>query len=246
MARGDQGRDRAERPKSTKRGRGKNAKQVHIFAEGEVTEIQYIDLIIKRGKWLDPAKTVDHHFENDTAPSKLRKPLRMVREAVTLLRDVERQAENEGLAKNDWNWPEVWVLYDRDDHPGIPEARDLAGRNGVRIAYSHPCFELWRLLHYENYTSTFGGVCGDANGKLRQQPGFAQTYGRNVRRISADQSKQVKSGQILSTEEDDRYNTAKRYAQKINNGRSGSNPNGWDPYTDVFDFVEQGLLLSGY
>ena len=70
----------------------------------------------------------------------------------------------------------------------------------VKIAYSHPCFELWRLLHYTNYTSTFGGVCGDADGRLRACPGFATTYGRQVRTVSEQQSKRLRDEQVLSAD----------------------------------------------
>jgi RloB-like protein len=40
----------------------------------------------------------------------------------------------------------VWAVFDRDEHE-IDEAIDLARRNGIRIAFSNPCFELWPLLH---------------------------------------------------------------------------------------------------
>ncbi|MEU3756191.1 RloB family protein [Streptomyces olivoreticuli] len=245
MAR-SKGRDSAARQKGSKRSRKNLPRQVHIFTEGEVTEVQYIDLIIGRGMWADPQERVEHHFENEKSESKYRKPLRMVQEAVPLLRKVERAAREAGLEEKDWNWPQVWVLFDRDEHPGIAEARSLAEQAGVKIAYSHPCFELWRLLHYQNYTSTFGGVCGDANSKLRQQPGFAQTYGKNVKNVSKDQSKHVKPDQILGAEGNNRYSAAKNHAKKINDGHGGANPNTWDPYTDVWCFVEKGLLLSGY
>ncbi|MEU4889310.1 MULTISPECIES: RloB family protein [Streptomyces] len=158
------GRDGTARQKSAKRGRRYRTRHVYIFTEGKVTEVEYIDLILEHGTWHDPERRVDHHFENDTVESKYRKPLPMVRAAVSVLRRVEREAKAAGLDKErDWNWPQVWVLFDRDEHPGIAEARKLARQSGVKVAYSHPCFELWRLLHYRNYTSTFGGVCGNAN-----------------------------------------------------------------------------------
>jgi hypothetical protein len=39
----------------------------------------------------------------------------------------------------------VWVLFDRDDHPAIPEARRLAGKEGVKVAYYLRWCDLWRL-----------------------------------------------------------------------------------------------------
>ncbi|MER5659654.1 RloB family protein [Streptomyces mirabilis] len=80
-----------------------------------------------------------------------------------------------GLKPEDWNWPQVWCLFDRDQHRDIPTAFTRASRAGVKVAYSRPCFELWRLLHYRNYTSTFGGVCGDVASRLKEQRGFASS-----------------------------------------------------------------------
>jgi hypothetical protein len=223
---------------------------VYIYTEGEVTEPEYIDIIVRSGTWAEPGRTVQHHIANPNAEGKHRKPLRMVQEAVRTLRKAEREAKDAGLRRDkDWNWPQVWVLFDRDDHQHIREALSLAEKEGVRVAYSHPCFELWRLLHYTNYTASFGGVCGDANSRLRSRPGFAATYGRGVRTVTEQQSKHVRAGQVLTPAADDdlsRYKTAKKYAEKINDDHSTANPADWDPYTDVWRFVEDGLLLSGY
>jgi hypothetical protein len=37
-----------------------------------------------------------------------------------------------------------------DDHPLIPEATDQAKANGIELAISNPCFELWALLHFQD------------------------------------------------------------------------------------------------
>ncbi|MET8838997.1 RloB family protein [Streptomyces rubiginosohelvolus] len=219
---------------------------MYIFTEGEVTEPEYIDIILKNGTLAKPEQSVQHHIENPNAEGKHRKPYGMVQDALRTLRKVEREAKAAGLDREkDWNYPQVWVLFDRDDHPNIREARQLADKEGIRIAYSHPCFELWRLLHYTNYTSSFGGVCGDANSRLRSRPGFAATYGRHVRTVSEQQSKHMREEQVLS-KDGQRYKDAKKYAKAINNRVESTNPEKWDPYTDVWNFVEDGLLLSGY
>ncbi len=72
----------------------------------------------------------------------------------------------------------MWCLFDRDQHEDIPTAFAKARRENLHVAHSHPCFELGRLLHYQNYTSTFVGVC-EQRGEpwLKHQPEFAQTYG---------------------------------------------------------------------
>ncbi|MEU5189632.1 RloB family protein [Streptomyces klenkii] len=233
-----------------RRGSGRSQKRtVYVYAEGEVTERQYIDIVRERGIPRTPGREVAVRYMNLRADGNDRKPLPMVEMAIKHLCEVEREAKKSGLDKNDkrngWRWPQVWVLFDRDRHTGITTAMKLAREAGVHIAYSHPCFELWRLLHYQNYTSRFGGVCGSASDRLHHQPGFTDTYG-NVRTVSDELAKQVRPSQILSEGEGkSRYIRAKGWALAINEGH-GQDPNAWDPYTNVFDFVEKGLLVKDY
>ena len=41
-------------------------------------------------------------------------------------------------------------MFDRDIHPNVPAALDLAARSGVEVVMSNPCIELWFILHYED------------------------------------------------------------------------------------------------
>lgn len=47
-------------------------------------------------------------------------------------------------------YAEVWAVFDRDSFPRErwAEAFRLAEKEGVRVAYANPCFELWYLLHF--------------------------------------------------------------------------------------------------
>ena len=49
--------------------------------------------------------------------------------------------------KND----EVWAVFDRDEHPKFDEAVSLCESNGLGVARSNPCFELWLILHERDY-----------------------------------------------------------------------------------------------
>jgi len=66
----------------------------------------------------------------------------------------EQRAESERQAKaeHDANlkFDEVWAMFDVDEHPKLKEAIELADREGVKVAVSNPCFELWALLHFED------------------------------------------------------------------------------------------------
>lgn len=46
---------------------------------------------------------------------------------------------------------EVWAVFDRDGHPRFIEAVTLCRQSGVGVARSNPCFELWLILHCEDY-----------------------------------------------------------------------------------------------
>ncbi|WP_312800072.1 RloB family protein [Pseudomonas sp.] len=47
----------------------------------------------------------------------------------------------------------VWAVFDRDEHPNLDEAFDIAKANSIDVAFSDPCFELWPLLHLTNHGS---------------------------------------------------------------------------------------------
>jgi hypothetical protein len=71
---------------------------------------------------------------------------------------------NEDLNEDD----QLWALLDTDhwiepNHvAGLNEARSIAKQNGIRIAMSNPCFDLWLLLHHMDLPCGHG--IRDANG----------------------------------------------------------------------------------
>jgi hypothetical protein len=48
---------------------------------------------------------------------------------------------------------DFWCVCDVDEHPLLPEAKQQARDNGVSLAISNPCFELWALLHFRDQTA---------------------------------------------------------------------------------------------
>ncbi|MCA8267830.1 RloB family protein [Burkholderia vietnamiensis] len=69
----------------------------------------------------------------------------------------EREAliEKARKSKDSFDVFRVWAIFDRDAHPEVPEALQLARSNGVDVAFSDPCFELWPLLHVNDYGAQF-------------------------------------------------------------------------------------------
>ena len=58
-----------------------------------------------------------------------------------------RKLRGDKLASRD----SVWAMFDRDEHPRFNEAKILARDNGISMAISNPCFELWGIFHYRGY-----------------------------------------------------------------------------------------------
>ena len=104
-------------------------RKLHVFTEGEKTEIQYL------GHWFqlhrERVRVVFDPFHGS--------PRRLVEEAVRQKREDRRRGQ---LAD------EYWCAFDIDEHRRVPEAIDMAQGNQIRLAISNPCIELWFLLHF--------------------------------------------------------------------------------------------------
>ncbi len=48
---------------------------------------------------------------------------------------------------------EIWCVFDQDERPKLADVIALADQQGIRVALSNPCIELWFILHYEDQTS---------------------------------------------------------------------------------------------
>lgn len=50
----------------------------------------------------------------------------------------------------------VWAVFDRDEHPRFEEAVNICHQVGVGVGRSNPCFEVWLILHEEDYDKPIG------------------------------------------------------------------------------------------
>ncbi|MEU9564283.1 RloB family protein [Streptomyces sp. NPDC048161] len=48
-------------------------------------------------------------------------------------------------------YDQAWCVFDVDEFTDIDRAVTEAGRHGIEIALSNPCFELWLLLHFTDH-----------------------------------------------------------------------------------------------
>ena len=99
------------------------------------------------------------------------------------------------------------------------------------VAFSHPCFEVWRLLHHKPVTGTFGGkLCDEVTDRL--------PFAKGVANVKVVLPEQLPEGSFAE---------AKKRALRMNaaHGEHVPLPHR-DPYTDVFSFVEGGLGIVSY
>lgn len=168
---------------------------VHLFTEGEITEPEYFDWLKKRQSTFT-IKVDDRHGP----------PQRLLELAINLQK--ESRSRTSGLPKYD----SIWCVFDRDSHTGVDETIDKAKRLGISVAFSHPCFEYWVLLHFCNEAAPCAGNCTDVTGRLerylaryRKSVPVHQLKGRFPRakewavRVSAQHDR---DGVILATQRD--------------------------------------------
>lgn len=104
-----------------------------VVCEGEVTEKEY----------------VSHPRHTERIPINLTveaggTPKTPVETAVRLMKEAAKSQD-----PND-HFDQVWCVFDIDEHPKIPDARQQAHDNGISLVISNPCFDLWILLHYQD------------------------------------------------------------------------------------------------
>ena len=107
--------------------------RLHIFCEGEETEPNYLNGYIERC-FPGTTLTLVRRTEKNT-------PVQLVDVAI---KEKSRNPSDD----------QFWVVYDRESSIKYPdslhdEARDKAGANGIGIAFSNVCFEVWLLLHFQ-------------------------------------------------------------------------------------------------
>ena len=112
--------------------------RILIVCEGTETEPSYFMALRNREKSL-----IDLEIEPGGVPKTL------VEKAAALKRSANKAAKRDPNLRYD----HVWCVFDIDEHPNVGEAVQQARDNGIELAISNPCFELWILLHFEDQTA---------------------------------------------------------------------------------------------
>jgi hypothetical protein len=116
--------------------------RILIVCEGAKTEPIYLEQLRHHFR----ATAVELHIDETTGT-----PRTLVQRAAELKKTAAKEAKRTG--DPDAEWDEVWRVFDIDEHPHVPEAREQAGANGIKLAVSNPNFELWALLHFQDQRS---------------------------------------------------------------------------------------------
>lgn len=118
-------------------------KTLVVFCEGERTEPEYLDALKRQPSVRDVA-AVDLRVETGQGGSVPRTLVAMATEARSRALDEEAEID------------EFWCVFDVEwprNHPGLIEAVQQARANGIQLAVSNPCFELWLILHFQDHTA---------------------------------------------------------------------------------------------
>lgn len=115
----------------------------HILCEGEKTEPNYLDyyLSLFHGNWANRILIkVEEVEENE--------PISLIKRAI--------QIKKEARHKEDV----FWCVYDRESPTKYEDSRHMkayeyARKNEINIALSNVCFEVWVLLHRQNYCGAY-------------------------------------------------------------------------------------------
>jgi hypothetical protein len=133
---------RSHRSRKRKRGRRAAFRDpkpiILIVCEGANTEPQYLRGFVN--SWRNPRVTIRIAPEHGD-------PKYLVEAAKQHKADANADAKRQ--RDDNLSYDAVWCVCDVDDHRRLAEARQMARDNGIDLAVSNPCFELWLLLHFQ-------------------------------------------------------------------------------------------------
>ena len=115
-------------------------KRILILCEGQ-TEYLYaksLQMALPRDQQRSVSIEIDFDTEND--------PLKLVKAA----RRRKQKAKKEQNSYDD-----IWLFFDHDNWPQLPDAFAMIDQEGFRIAYSAICLEHWFILHFEDCGRAF-------------------------------------------------------------------------------------------
>ncbi|WP_036578778.1 RloB family protein [Brucella anthropi] len=109
-----------------------------LVVEGENTEPEYFEELCRRNN------QIIADIETIGAAGD---PSAIARQATAIR---TRQLTRKYIRDNGAN-DRVWAVFDRDEHHHFDAALKSCSAGDVEVAYCVPCFELWLILHFQDY-----------------------------------------------------------------------------------------------
>jgi RloB-like protein len=109
-----------------------------LICEGEKTERAYFDAL----KAQYPGAQIKFEY---VAPAGV--PITIMDKVKARMVELRHEQRSNPSAKADT----VWAVFDRDKHDKVAEAIAGCEGSGAQMAYSNPCFEVWLIIHHEDY-----------------------------------------------------------------------------------------------
>ena len=113
-----------------------------LFCEGEKTEIEYFEAI--RRICSSTLIAVETHGGVGV-------PYTIAEKAVERAKALGLAPRSRRKKDSYEERDQVWAIFDRDEHPRFKEAVMKCEEQNVGVARSNPCFELWLILHQQDY-----------------------------------------------------------------------------------------------
>jgi hypothetical protein len=161
-----------QEPKSVHRrpGRDRSQREFYVIVEGEVTERDHLAFV--NAEVGDRGRLFIHPITKRNGL----KPLEVVQRAIDQLGELAlAPAAEQDIAEGR---VQVWALFDRDQHICIAQAFAAAAQTAVQVAFSHPSFDLWLLLHFQNMSAAEGDSSDAVHAKLRAASPAYATFDR--------------------------------------------------------------------
>ncbi|WP_195818730.1 RloB family protein [Roseobacter sp. MH60115] len=113
-------------------------RKIYVFAEGQNTEPQYI----RAYQRFACSSIVEVICDTQNGVPKT---------LLSLAEEKKFEISRRRYQRENGNRDEVWIVFDRDEHPDVDETLARAESLGIQTGYSNPCFEVWLILHFADY-----------------------------------------------------------------------------------------------
>lgn len=185
----------------------------YVVAEGEATEYDYL-------RHLNRIYGPDHRFVIQTHNQ--RRGLSASQVVDTASGAFEKLGPD-GI--------EVWALFDHDGQRDIDQVCSRAKRQGIQPALSHPSFELWLLMHFQDFSpAAQNGSNNVIMEKLRAaHPAFADYR---------EGSKHIDERRFEALSQADGIHKAAERARRLSATFTTEVPNRQDPSTGLYQLIE--------